>query len=105
MLSIELENIYCFRKDNNNIYLVNGTKFIWNYSIKESEINLAKILESKVCKNFNIEIEGSSLENICFVIHPGKADSAYLFLLECNERPFWQNYYAQILFNSSLIIQ
>lgn len=100
MLSIELENIYCFRKDNNNIYLVNGTKFIWNYSIKESELNLAKILESKVCKNFNIEIEGSSFENICFVIHPGKADSAYLFLLECNERPFWQNYYAQILLDS-----
>lgn len=70
------------------------------YSIKESKINLAKILESKVYKNFNIEIEGNYFDNICFVIHPGKADSAYLFLLECDERPFWQNYYAQILFGS-----
>ena len=51
-------------------------------------------------KNFNIEIEGNYFDNICFVIHPGKADSAYLFLLECDERPFWQNYYAQILFGS-----
>lgn len=100
ILPIELENIYCFRWYNNNFYLVNGTKFVWNYSIKESEINLAKILESKVCKNFDIEIEGYSFDNICFVIHPGKADSAYLFLLECDERPFWQNYYAQILLSS-----
>lgn len=100
MLPIKLENIYCFRWDNNNFYLVNGTKFVWKYSIKESKVNLAKILESKVYKNFNIEIEGNYFDNICFVIHPGKADSAYLFLLECDERPFWQNYYAQILFGS-----
>lgn len=100
MLSIELDNIYCFRWDHNHFYLVNGTKFVWIYSIRESEINLAKIFKSKVCKNFDIEIEGNSFDNICFVIHPEKADCTYLFLLECDESPFWQNYYARILLDS-----
>ena len=74
MLPIELDNIYCFRWDHNHFYLVNGTKFVWIYSIRESEINLAKIFKSKVCKNFDIEIDGNSFDNICFVIHPEKAD-------------------------------
>lgn len=100
ILPIQLDNIYCFRWDNNHFYLVNGTKFVWNYSIKESENNLAKIFESKVCKNFDIEIEGVPFDNICFVIHPDKADCTYLFLLECDENPFWQSYYAQILLDS-----
>lgn len=100
ILPIEIDNIYCFRWERNHFYLVNGTKFVWNYSIKESEINLAKIFESKVYKNLDIEIEGYSFDNICFIIHPEKADCIYLFLLECDESPFWQNYYVQILLDS-----
>lgn len=100
LLSIKLKHIYCFRWENEHFYLVNGSRFVWSYNIKESKEKLTKIFGADIYNNLNIEIETSSFDNICFVVHPESVPCTYLFLLECDKKSFLTNYYAKILFYS-----
>lgn len=94
---INIDDIYCFRWCKEHFYIVNGTKFVWNYNILESDVCLKKIFSSEFYPNFRIKINGNKEDNLCFVIHPNMDDCVYLYVLISNKKSFIENYYVQHL--------
>lgn len=83
LITFKTEKILCFKIYKDNITLINGSEFIWNYNIDEqiAKIELInKVRNNKTINNIEFEIDGISyIKNICFKCRIDK--STYLFAI------------------------
>lgn len=96
-LPVQVEDIYCFRWSQGHFYIVNGTAFVWNYEILEQKNQLNKIFASEFYPDLKIKINQYEEDNFCFVVHPNHDECVYLYVLVCDKKPFYYDYYVQIL--------
>lgn len=84
-----VQNIYCFKISNDEIAIVNGTSFIWNFEFTDSEF-VRKLRIDKYMLNCDVAIEDRNV-SMNFVIYTkiDKHEYFYLFTLNHNLPPLY----------------
>lgn len=99
-------DMYCFisHNDFNSLFVVNGSRFVFNYSIKIDEAKVLELQEHSYSRNISLTIDGNLYKKNIVIAEPASSfkdnfdNTSYLFVL-C----FDDNVYAY--YNSYLIVQ
>lgn len=79
---IGISDIFCFRKSVGSIYLVNGTKFIWNYRFIATPQEIDTIFKKDIYNDVAIELDGKQMyKNTCFVHTDKENNISYMFVV------------------------
>lgn len=82
-------DMFCFiSHDNfNSLFIVNGSRFVYNYSIRLDEIQSQEIQNKSICKDISLTIDGNSYSNNIAIVEPASSfkdnidNTSYLFVL------------------------
>ena len=82
-------DMFCFiSHDNfNSLFIVNGSRFVYNYSIRLDEIQSQEIQNKSICKDISLIIDGNSYSNNIAIVEPASSfkdnidNTSYLFVL------------------------
>lgn len=93
---IGILDIFCFisHDDFKSLFVVNGSRFVYNYSISISESQFQKIQKDSVCKNISLTIDGYLYKNNIVIVAPATLfkdnndKTSYLFVLCFENKPF-----------------
>lgn len=82
-------DMFCFisHDDFCSMFVVNGSRFVYNYSIQIDEIQLSEIRKKSTCKGISLIIDGDSYNNNIAIVEPASSfkdnidNTSYMFVL------------------------
>ena len=82
-------DMFCFISHDkfNSLFIVNGSRFVYNYSIRLDEIQSQEIQNKSICKDISLTIDGNSYSNNIAIVEPASSfkdnidNTSYLFVL------------------------
>lgn len=86
---INFLDMFCFisHDDFNSLFVVNGSRFVYNYSIKINMIQSQELRKNSICKNISLIIDGDSYKNNIAIVEPASSfkdnidNTSYLFVI------------------------
>lgn len=86
---IHFLDMFCFisHDDFCSMFVVNGSRFVYNYSIKIDEIQLSEIRKKSTCKDISLIIDGNSYNNNIAIVEQASSfkdnfdNTSYMFVL------------------------
>lgn len=86
---INFLDMFCFisHDDFNSLFVVNGSRFVYNYSIKINMIQSLELRKNSICKNISLIIDGDSYKNNIAIVEPALSfkdnidNTSYLFVI------------------------
>ena len=86
---INFLDMFCFisHDDFNSLFVVNGSRFVYNYSIKINMIQSQELRKNSICKNISLLIDGDSYKNNIAIVEPALSfkdnidNTSYLFVI------------------------
>lgn len=82
-------DMFCFisHDDFSSMFVVNGSRFVYNYSIKIDNIQLSEIRKKMTCENISLVVDGISYNNNIAIVEPASLfkdnidNTSYMFVL------------------------
>lgn len=86
---IHFLDMFCFisHDDFSSMFVVNGSRFVYNYSIEIDKIQLSEIHKKTMCKDISLIVDGNLYNNNIVIVEPASSfkdnidNTSYMFVL------------------------